>query len=236
MFRDAQEPPADFRHAAQQCDVHGVRLLQSGDAHALTNVWLVALSRDTLSDCATRCDLHSTLFITYTFVNDLIVSTHPELARDHFNELGHHVLGGIISPVHDAYGKDGLVAATHRNAMLRLSLQSSGWVRVSDWESMQQEQWSKTRAVLQYHQNYVNSLVNETREQSQDISRTPSLNGNEGTGLADWLPTGVRDCNAPIRLKLLCGADLLESFAVPNLWQPADVSVTDLINQASEIF
>ena len=27
----------------------------------------------------------------------------------------------------------------------------------------------------------------------------------------------------PVRVKLLCGADLLESFAVPNLWKDADV-------------
>lgn len=27
----------------------------------------------------------------------------------------------------------------------------------------------------------------------------------------------------PVRVKLLCGADLLESFAVPNLWKDEDV-------------
>lgn len=27
----------------------------------------------------------------------------------------------------------------------------------------------------------------------------------------------------PVRVKLLCGADLLESFAVPNLWTDEDV-------------
>lgn len=29
----------------------------------------------------------------------------------------------------------------------------------------------------------------------------------------------------PVRLFLLCGADLLESFAVPNLWQQQDVII-----------
>lgn len=28
---------------------------------------------------------------------------------------------------------------------------------------------------------------------------------------------------SPVELKLLCGADLLESFGVPDLWAPADV-------------
>ncbi len=30
----------------------------------------------------------------------------------------------------------------------------------------------------------------------------------------------------PVQLKLLCGADLLESFGVPGLWKPDDVSFT----------
>lgn len=31
--------------------------------------------------------------------------------------------------------------------------------------------------------------------------------------------------NSDIEVKLLCGADVLESFAVPNLWKPEHVSV-----------
>ena len=31
----------------------------------------------------------------------------------------------------------------------------------------------------------------------------------------------------PVQLKLLCGADLLESFAVPGLWKDEDVSIAD---------
>ena len=30
----------------------------------------------------------------------------------------------------------------------------------------------------------------------------------------------------PLQVKLLCGADMLESFAVPGLWKEEDVSVT----------
>lgn len=35
--------------------------------------------------------------------------------------------------------------------MLRLALQDSSWIRVSDWEC-HQEEWTRTRLVLQYHQ------------------------------------------------------------------------------------
>lgn len=36
----------------------------------------------------------------------------------------------------------------------------------------------------------------------------------------------VQNTNSPlnIKLKLLCGADLLESFAVPGLWKDEDVN------------
>ena len=63
----------------------------------------------------------------------------------------HQVIGGIISPVHDAYKKNGLVSAKHRLSMSKIALQTSDWIRLSDWET-QQEQWTRTRLTLQYHQ------------------------------------------------------------------------------------
>ncbi|XP_062988305.1 retinol-binding protein 2 isoform X3 [Elgaria multicarinata webbii] len=74
-----------------------------------------------------------------------------ELARDHFHQTGkYQVVGGIISPVSDNYGKQGLAAAKHRIAMARLALQTSEWVRVDPWES-EQRQWSETLTVLRHH-------------------------------------------------------------------------------------
>ncbi|XP_064848487.1 nicotinamide/nicotinic acid mononucleotide adenylyltransferase 3 isoform X3 [Oncorhynchus masou masou] len=67
-----------------------------------------------------------------------------ELARDHLHQTGQfQVVGGIVSPVSDGYGKQGLVLAKHRIAMARLALQSSDWVSVDDWES-QQPDWTET--------------------------------------------------------------------------------------------
>lgn len=77
-----------------------------------------------------------------------------ELAKDNINRLGQYlVVGGIVSPVHDAYGKKELVPATYRCEMLKLALKSSNWIQISDWECSQ-ETWSRTRRVLQYHQVY----------------------------------------------------------------------------------
>jgi nicotinic acid mononucleotide adenylyltransferase len=40
---------------------------------------------------------------------------------------------GIISPVHDAYGKAGLAKAAHRLAMCERAVERSPWVSVSRW-------------------------------------------------------------------------------------------------------
>ena len=57
------------------------------------------------------------------------------------------MVGGIVSPVSDGYGKQGLVLAKHRVAMAKLALQSSDWVSVDDWES-QQPDWTETVVTL----------------------------------------------------------------------------------------
>lgn len=125
--------------------------------------------------------------------------------------MGSEVLGGIISPVHDAYGKKGLMSQTHRFSMLKIATQSSDWIRISEWE-MQQEGWSRTKQTMQYHQNYLNSIIRD-------------MNGlNSKSNLPGWVPENIRQVKDPVQLKLLCGADLLESFATPGLWDPDDVS------------
>lgn len=140
-----------------------------------------------------------------------------EIARDHFHnfDLG-HIVGGVVSPVHDAYGKTGLESATHRINMVRIGLQSSNWIRVSEWES-QQQGWSRTKHVLQYHQNVINSCL------QSDVNG--NLNGvdNNVPETPSWLPPDIRNLAEQVQLKVLCGADLLESFAKPGLWQEDDV-------------
>jgi len=127
----------------------------------------------------------------------------------------HVVVGGVISPVHDAYAKKELASATHRCTMLRLALQNSDWIRLSTWET-RQNCWTKTRVCLQHHQNLLNSMLSN----SNDIKHHLQI---EDT---DWIPENVKNSsdNTPIQVKLLCGADLLESFGICGLWQEEDVS------------
>lgn len=64
----------------------------------------------------------------------------------------YQVVGGIVSPVSDCYGKQGLILAKHRIAMARLALQSSNWVTVDEWES-QQPDWTETVVTMRYRTN-----------------------------------------------------------------------------------
>ncbi|XP_039314455.1 nicotinamide/nicotinic acid mononucleotide adenylyltransferase 1 isoform X4 [Solenopsis invicta] len=138
-----------------------------------------------------------------------------EIARDHLHRLGTHVVvGGVISPVHDMYDKKELASATHRCAMLRLALQNSDWIKLSTWET-RQNCWTKTRMSLQHHQNLLNSMLSD----SNDIKHHLQIEDTE------WIPENVKNSvdNTPIQIKLLCGADLLESFGVRGLWLEDDI-------------
>lgn len=65
------------------------------------------------------------------------------------------VLAGILSPVHDAYGKKDLLPGVHRVAMCRLAVASSKWILVDDWET-RQAGWTRTRDVLDYYEKAIN--------------------------------------------------------------------------------
>ncbi|XP_066906393.1 nicotinamide/nicotinic acid mononucleotide adenylyltransferase 1 isoform X3 [Halyomorpha halys] len=140
-----------------------------------------------------------------------------ELARDHINRVGtYQVVGGIISPVHDGYNKKELIASTHRCTLIKLALQDSEWIHLSDWEC-NQESWTPTRQTLQYHQNKINAA----------LSTDDNMDNNKNNDNED--PSWVRNIRryqtneVNVLVKLLCGADLLQSFSSPGLWKESDI-------------
>lgn len=49
-------------------------------------------------------------------------------------------------------------------------------------------------------------------------------NGTVNEVLPGWIPENIKDYQGKrVQMKLLCGADLLESFSVPGLWKDEDV-------------
>ncbi|CAH0401718.1 unnamed protein product [Chilo suppressalis] len=146
-----------------------------------------------------------------------------EIARDYLHSTGTAtVVGGVVSPVHDAYGKKDLVAAHHRISMLQLALRSSSWIKVSEWET-QQSGWTRTRNSMQYHQDTINGHILSLEPDPPSWLPDDVLNVNsidEPDNLMDRLNNSD---SSKVTVKLLCGADLLESFATPGLWSDEDM-------------
>ncbi|KAG5403785.1 hypothetical protein IGI04_009904 [Brassica rapa subsp. trilocularis] len=113
-----------------------------------------------------------------------------ELARDALHSEGFHVLGGYVSPVNDAYKKEGLLSAEHRLEMCNLACKSSDIIMVDPWEASQ-DSYQRTLVVLSRVKTFLtnNSLVPKES----------------------------------LKVMLLCGSDLLESFCSPGVWIPEQV-------------
>ncbi|XP_048608281.1 LOW QUALITY PROTEIN: nicotinamide/nicotinic acid mononucleotide adenylyltransferase [Brassica napus] len=113
-----------------------------------------------------------------------------ELARDALHSEGFHVLGGYMSPVNDAYKKEGDLSAEHRLEMCNLACKSSDFIMVDPWEASQD--------------SYQRSLV--------VLSRVKTFLTNNRLVPKESL-----------KVMLLCGSDLLESFCSPGVWIPEQV-------------
>ncbi|XP_038630028.1 nicotinamide/nicotinic acid mononucleotide adenylyltransferase 1-like [Scyliorhinus canicula] len=139
-----------------------------------------------------------------------------ELARDYLHETGRYtVIKGIISPVGDGYKKKGLIEAEHRLAMVKMATESSDWVTLSSWES-QQEEWVETAKVLRYHYENLENLSNNEKKNATHHKKAKKRKieeKNEASLEAKDVP----------KLMLLCGADVVESFSIPNLWKKEDI-------------
>ncbi|XP_043233746.1 nicotinamide/nicotinic acid mononucleotide adenylyltransferase 3-like isoform X2 [Amphibalanus amphitrite] len=149
-----------------------------------------------------------------------------EIARDYLHRMGkYQVVAGLMSPVHDSYGKkctvagrvrplglrpQDLASASDRCEMVRRSLQTSNWIHLSDWEC-RQTGWTPTRQVLHHHQELIDSIVNGNLDNSTKRQRTDGLSWASELG------------SEQLHVKLLCGGDLLESFDRPGLWKDEDI-------------
>ncbi|XP_022449046.1 nicotinamide/nicotinic acid mononucleotide adenylyltransferase 2 isoform X2 [Monodon monoceros] len=165
-----------------------------------------------------------------------------ERARDYLHKTGRFiVIGGIVSPVHDSYGKQGLVSSRHRLIMCQLAVQNSDWIRVDPWECYQ-DTWQTTCSVLEHHRDLMKRVTgcilsnvntpsmtpvigqpqNETSQpiyQNSNVPTKPTADENANLG------TVMRYEEIELRILLLCGSDLLESFCIPGLWNEADMEV-----------
>lgn len=113
------------------------------------------------------------------------------MVRSYYRSRGVDVVGAYLSPVHDAYGKAGLVASRHRVAMCRLAAEGSDFVMVDDWEAGRAG-YTRTLRVLDSVDARVRGAMN-----------------NDDDGVV------------PARSVLVCGADVLASMGTPGVWDQA---------------
>merc|ERR1711934_928150 len=127
-----------------------------------------------------------------------------EDARDTMNDTGEYeVIGGYLTPVHDAYGKKSLAAQADRIAMAQCAVAGSDWLMVDPWET-EQEGWTRTAVSLE-------RLGAQLRDIPVQIGANPPTKG-------------------VTQIRMVCGGDLLESFPVIKengepLWDPDDQKI-----------
>ncbi|MEE6485161.1 hypothetical protein FKM82_014187 [Ascaphus truei] len=146
-----------------------------------------------------------------------------ELARDYLHGTGKYkVVKGLISPVGDGYKKKGLIKASHRLTMANLAAKSSGWLQVDPWECSQKE-WVETVLVLRHCQQNLAHTESGGSQQKKAACRRghKRKRDNSCQDVPDYMCPEIK---AIPQVKLLCGADMLESLGVPNLWKPEQVS------------
>ena len=124
------------------------------------------------------------------------------------NDTPHKVLGGIICPCHDKYEKKTLIESRHRVPMAKAAIQDYPWIKLSPWE-VEQDGWRRTRLSLDEHKKLINDYVQ-----------------GKSSAKPEWLPDDVsKEDLKDVKIYFICGADLLESFNIPDLWADEDVNV-----------
>ncbi|KAI9636866.1 nicotinate-nucleotide adenylyltransferase, partial [Dioszegia hungarica] len=127
-----------------------------------------------------------------------------EMAKDEVVESQtYEIMGGYYSPVSSKYKKSGLAPAIHRVRMCELAVEhTSTWLMVDPWEAGQAE-YQRTAVVLEHFDELLNSA-----------------DGVMGGGLV--MSDGKR---RRIKVMLLAGGDLIESFGEPGVWSEPDLHI-----------
>jgi len=122
-----------------------------------------------------------------------------EMAKDTILEdRKYEIMGGYYSPVSDRYKKSGLAPAIHRVRMCELAVEyTSTWLMVDAWEATQDE-YQRTAIVLEHFDD--------------------EINRDGGVIMSD----GSR---RRVKILLLAGGDLIESFGHPGVWAEEDLQI-----------
>ena len=119
------------------------------------------------------------------------------MAADYANRhTDFEVVGSYLSPVSDAYKKEGLASATHRLKMCSIAVENSPLIMVDSFEAGRDE-YTRTALVLDHFD----------RELNQKLGGATTKEGERKN----------------IRIVLLAGADLVGTFSTPGVWSKSDL-------------
>lgn len=118
------------------------------------------------------------------------------MANDYFNHNlmapFYKIVGGIITPVSDAYGKRSLVSSHHRLKMCQLAVEHHPFVTVEDWEALNPF-WTPTLQVLQH---YKNELQTDSECKSKGVKLMLLIGSDLMEGFKNstiWKPESVQE-------------------------------------------
>ncbi|EXJ54130.1 nicotinate (nicotinamide) nucleotide adenylyltransferase [Cladophialophora yegresii CBS 114405] len=109
----------------------------------------------------------------------------------------YEMVGGYLSPVSDAYKKQGLAPAEHRVAMCQLAIdKASNWLMVDSWEA-EKKDYTATAKVLDHFDHEINVV-------------RKGIDCGNGT-------------RKQVKISLLAGADLIQTMSTPGVWSEKDL-------------
>lgn len=106
------------------------------------------------------------------------------------------VLGCLISPVSDGYGKKDLAPFESRKKIIELAIEDHPFLEIDSWEGGQPE-YTRTYYVLKHIEEEVRAYYKET----------------EPTAFEIFSRRGIT-----VDIIFTCGADLFETFFLPKVW------------------
>jgi nicotinamide mononucleotide adenylyltransferase len=140
------------------------------------------------------------------------------------------VVGGLLSPVGDGYGKAGLAPAAHRLAMCALATEAWGGGGADASGALSSSPpspspidvcvhgWEATREGGRVHTRTLDVLRHIERELSDASEGTTTRGGEDGAAT-----TAATPAQRPrVRAMLLAGTDLVESMRRPGVWSEPD--------------
>uniref|UniRef100_A0A1I8IN25 CTP_transf_like domain-containing protein n=1 Tax=Macrostomum lignano TaxID=282301 RepID=A0A1I8IN25_9PLAT len=193
------------------------------DSHSSTTCYFASENDDELLYCDLR-------------LRDPLYRPPKKQQKRYFRTLRDPTTEMFTGAVSDGYNKPGLLPSKHRIEMLKLALGRGGcsdgipssWIRLGTWEAVR-SQWTPTRKVLDHYQRRIDAMLADTDE--AQLNGPPdgkrSRIDEESDELA-WLRSLVaklraKESQPDVRIMLLCGGDVLQSFAVKGVWQEEDM-------------